>query len=342
MAFVLASTGQPKFFPEIPVPVPKPTLARRCSTSAIAALLTTTLLGVTRPAHADLDPIVMFDGFEGCASTQGEIGPEGGVLRLCGAQLTIPPDAVATPTLFGIERIDDPGQAPFDMEFAGPAFRFTPFNPGLRQQASVRVPRTDGRRGGLAYFFPDDAQYTLIEACQISASGVQQFSSQLGDFVALRYLGDLPDSTQGLGDGIIETITGKIQTKFDIDAPGNNHAIYQDLEDGRRQVMIASMIDGDQFEYIRFDLVVDFAAGNGELQQISRLGSIGGSYIVDVLGSASITFGDLSDGRIRAVVDATLASGPEQIPFHATIDAAAERYIFPPSLQCPGGDFPPG
>ncbi len=101
------------------------------------------------------------------------------------------------------------------------------------------------------------------------------------------------------------------------------------------------MIEGDQFEHVRFDLVVDFAAGEGELVQISRLGSIGGSYIVDLMGTASITFGDLSDGRIRAEVEATLVSGPEEIAFHAIIDAAAERYIFPPSLQCPGGDFPP-
>ena len=56
-------------------------------------------------------------------------------------------------------------------------------------------------------------------------------------------------------------------TRFDIDAPGNNHAIYQDQEDGRRQITIVSMLEGDQFEYVRFDLVVDFAAGDGDLVQ---------------------------------------------------------------------------
>lgn len=323
------------------MPDPKPTPRPRAPTSAIATMLATALLTVANAAHAEIDPIVMFDGFDGCAPVQREIGSEGGTLRLCGAELVIPPDAVAAPVLFGIERLEDPGAAPFDMEFAGPAFRFTPPDPGLQQQASVRVPRADARIGGLAYFFPDEAQYILIEACQVSAGGVQQFSGALGDFAALRYLGDLPESTQSLGDGTIQTMTGTVEADFDIDAPGNNHAIYQDREDGSRLVTIASMIEGDQFEYVRFDLVVDFAAGTGELVQISRLGSIGGSYIVDLMGTATITFGDLSDGRIRADIEATLASGPEQIPFHATIDAAAERYIFPPSLQCPGGDFPP-
>ena len=303
---------------------------------AIALLATATI------ARAEVDPTVMFDGFDGCAPVQREIGSEGGMLRLCGAELVIPPDAVAGSTLFGIEHLEDPAAPPFDMEFAGPAFRFTPLDPGLQQQASVRVPRADARTGGLAYFFPDDAQYILIEACQVSTGGVQQFSGLLGDFAAVRYLGDLPGNTQGLGDGSIQTTTGPLEVDFDIDAPGNNHAIYQDREDGSRLVTIASMTEGDQFEYVRFDLVIDFAAGEGELVQISRLGSIGGSYIVDLMGTATITFGDLSDGRIRAEVEATLASGPEQIPFHATIDAAAERYIVPPSLQCPGGDFPPG
>lgn len=320
---------------------PQSATVHRFPMHALASVLGTALFAVGATAHAEVDPTVMFDGFDGCAPVQREIGPEGGMLRLCGAELVVPPDAVAAPVLFGIERLDDPGEPPFDMEFAGPAFRFTPQDPGLQQQASVRVPRADARIGGLAYFFPDVAEYILIEACQVSAGGVQQFSGLLGDFAALRYLGDLPDSTQGLGDGTIQTLTGTIQADFDLDAPGNNHAIYQDREDGSRLVTIASMIEGDQFEYVRFDLVVDFDAGTGELVQISRLGSIGGSYIVDLMGTASISFGDLSDGRIRAEIDATLASGPDEIPFQATIDAAAERYIFPPSLQCPGGDFPP-
>jgi hypothetical protein len=227
------------------------------------------------------------------------------------------------------------------MEFAGHAFRFTPADPGLQVPASVRVPRDDARIGGLAYHGVHETRYLLIEACGVSEGGLQQYSGALGDFAAVRYVGDLPANTQGLGDGTIQTLTGTVAADFDLDAPGNNRAIYQDQEDGRRQVTIVSMLEGDQFEYVRFDLVADFAAGDGELVKISRLGSIGGSYIVGLIGSASITFGNLADGRIRATIDATLESGPEQIPFHATIDAAAERFIFPPSLQCPGGDFPP-
>lgn len=318
-----------------------PIVAPRSPTLKAVAVLALAGLALAGAAHAEVDPIVMFDGFDGCAPVQREIGPEGGSLRLCGAELAVPPDALAAPTMFGIERLADPGVAPFDMAFAGPAFRFTPADPGLQAPASVRVPRSDASIGGLAVHLADDAHYLLIEACGVSAGGLQQYTSALGDYAAVRYLGDLPPSTQGLGDGTIQTLTGTVPADFDIDAPGNNHAIYQDQEDGRRLVTIVSMLEGDQFEYVRFDLVVDFDAGDGELVQISRLGSIGGSYIVDLIGSASIAFGDLSDGRIRATIDATLESGPEQIPFHATIDAAAERFIFPPSLQCPGGDFPP-
>src|SRR5687768_16869203 len=176
LAFASAPTGQPASFLEFPVSDPKPIAILRSAPRAVAAVFAAARLTVANTARADVDPVVMFDGFDGCAPVQGEIGPAGGVLRLCGAQLTIPPDAVVEPTVFGIERLDESGEAPFDMEFAGPAFRFTPLDPGLQQQASVRVPRADARHGRLAYFFPDDAQYILIEACQVSAGGIQQFS----------------------------------------------------------------------------------------------------------------------------------------------------------------------
>ena len=97
-----------------------PLNGRRSCVSLLLALAST-----STSVFAEDDPIVMFDGFDGCAPVHRTIGPEGGVLRLCGAQLTIPAGSVGAPTTFGIERLESAPSAPFDMEPAGPAFRFT-------------------------------------------------------------------------------------------------------------------------------------------------------------------------------------------------------------------------
>jgi hypothetical protein len=292
-------------------------------------------------ALADFDEIISFDGFDGCEPVQASIGSEGGTLRLCGAQLSIPANAVTVATTFGIERVSAPPSAPFDMELAGPVFHFTPTDVTLQAPASVRVPRENGRRGGLSVD-TGDGSLLMIEACRFSASGLQQFFRQLGTFGAVRYVGDLPENTQGLGDGIVETIVHGRTITYDLDAPGVNWAIYQDQPDGRRQVTVRAMLehDGGQFEAVRFDLSVDAATNSGDITQISLLGMFNGSFIAGLLGSASITFGDLSDGRIRANVDATLVSGPTSLPFQATLDVGVERYIFPPELNC--GKSPSG
>ncbi len=299
------------------------------------------LMAASTPALAE-DPIVMFDGFDGCDPVTTSIGPEGGVLRLCGAQLTVPAGSVAAPTTFGIERLDDPAAPPFDMESAGPAFRFTPGGVTLDPPAVVRLPREDGRRGGLAQEVPLEGGFVLIEACDQSTGGLQQYFDRLGTFGAFRFVGPLPDSTQGLGDGTLSAVADGVETHYDIDTPGNNYAIYQDSPNGSRQVLVTAMNDlpNGGFEYLRLDLAVNAATGQGSIIQISLLGPVNGSYILGLLGQASITFGDLSDGRIRADIEANLVSGPQNIPFRAQIDVGVERYIFPPSLSCP--ESPPG
>lgn len=303
------------------------------------------LLGLASASPAVLaqqDAIILFDGFDGCAPVQTSIGPEGGVLRLCGAQLTIPAGSVAAPTTFGIERLETAPVAPFDMEPAGPAFRFTPGGLALDPPAIVRVPREDGRRGGLAQDVPWEGGFVLIEACGQSHGGLQQFFGELGTFGAFRFIGPLPDSTTDLGDGIITAVADGVHTAYDIDTPGNNYAIYQDRPDGSRQILVTAMNDlpNAGFEYLRLDLAVNAQTGQGSIIQISLLGPVNGSYILGLLGQASITFGDLSDGRIRADIEANLVTGPLNIPFRAQIDVGVERYIFPPSLSCP--EMPPG
>lgn len=307
-----------------------------------AAALLVGLASASMVAFAQSDPVVMFDGFDGCAPVQSTIGPEGGELRLCGAQLTVPPGSVGAPTTFGIERLESAPPAPFDMEPAGPAFRFTPDTLTLNPPAIVRVPRVDGRRGGLAVDVPSEGGFLLIEACGQSQGGLLQYFGGLGTFGAFRFVGPLPDSTQGLGDGTMTAVADGVATAYDIDTPGNNYAIYQDRPDGGRQVLVTAMNDlpNGQFEYLRLDLAVNAATGQGSIVQISLLGPVNGSYILGLLGQASISFGDLSDGRIRANIEANLVSGPQNIPFQAQIDVGVERYIFPPSLSCP--ESPPG
>jgi hypothetical protein len=308
-----------------------------CSRAALLLALT----AASAPTFAE-DPIVMFDGFDGCDPVTASIGPEGGELRLCGAQLTVPAGAVAAPTTFGIERLATAPDAPFDMEPAGPAFRFTPGALALDPPAVVRIPREDGRRGGLAQDVPWEGGFVLIEACDQSAGGLQQYFGELGTFGAFRFVGPLPDSTQGLGDGTLTAVADGVQTQYDVDRPGNNYAIYQDSPGGSRQVLVTAMNDlpNGGFEYLRLDLAVNAATGQGSIIQISLLGPVNGSYILGLLGQASISFGDLSDGRIRAQIEANLVNGPQNIPFQAQIDVGVERYIFPPSLSCP--EMPPG
>src|SRR5690606_5617039 len=91
--------------PEIAVPDLLPIVAPRLPTLKAVAIVALAGLALAGAAHAEVDPIVMFDGFDGCAPVQREIGPEGGSLRLCGAELAVPPDALAAPTMFGIERL---------------------------------------------------------------------------------------------------------------------------------------------------------------------------------------------------------------------------------------------
>lgn len=294
-------------------------------------------------ARADVDPVVLFDGFEGCDPVHAQIGPAGGTLRLCGAVLRVPAGAVAEPTLFGIERLETPPPAPFDMEPAGPAFRFLPEDRVFAQPPSVRVPREDERRGGLAVDVGSASGMLLIEACEVSHGGVQQFVDVLGIFGAVRYAGTLPTSTSGLGSGTVKATVNGVSHDHDLDTPGNNWAVHQDLSGGARQVLMVAMkeFSDGSFEYVRLDFMVEPGSGTGSLQQISALGASNGSYIDGLLGSATLTLGDLSDGRLRGTITAELVSGPASIPFSADFDIVSERYYFPPSLSCPGG-MPPG
>lgn len=315
---------------------------RKHGRSPVAAAVAAFTLVAAWPASASSDDIVMFDGFDGCAPVQALIGPEGGTLRLCGAQLAVPENAVATPTLFGIEQLATPPSVPFDMELAGPAFRFTPGNQFFDELVSMRVPREDARRGGLAMEDPVEESLFMIEACQYSNGGLQQFVPVLGTFATIRYVGDLPDNNQGLGDGYVLTTINGVTNEHDLDAPGSNWAIYEDRPDGSRQVTVSSMnYLNDTLEYVRMDFTVDAATSSGELQQISVIGAASGSYIIDLIGSATITFGDLADGRIRGQVEATLISGTEEVDFEASFDLGVERYYFPPELACPGDGKPP-
>lgn len=322
----------------MPTSMPSPF---RTSSLAVALLA---LLLPARTTHAAIDPIVMFDGFDGCAPVQAEIGPAGGTLRLCGAVLTVPPDAVESPVLFGIAPVDEPDAAPFDMELAGPAFRFTPDDVYFPIAPSIRVPREDARRGGIAMHDPTEQEFFMIEACEVSRGGVQQYSGILGTFAAVRYIGDLPVSTQGLGDGTLEATIAGTTHLHDLDTPGANWAIYNDLPDGRKLITVSTLKDvPNGIEAVRLDFTIDPQAGTGDLAQISALGSVSGSFIAGIMGEATLVLGDISDGRIRGTIDATLASGADTVAFDAQFDIAAERYYFPPSLSCPGGgDFPPG
>jgi hypothetical protein len=303
-------------------------------------ILLAAAFGAAAPTADAGEDAIFADGFEdrstNCAPVRALFGSEGGSLSLCGAELIVPPDAVAAPTQFGIERLAAPPPAPFDMEYAGAAFRFTPDDRVLDRAASVRVPRQDARRGEFGLYDPSMSDYLFIEPCRISDGDLQQFMRQLGTFAALRYQGDLPSSTTGLGDGQVTAQVDGVPRAFDIDEPGS-WAIYRDVSDGSRLVTINAfhLVDGDQIEQLRIDLNVNAATGSGSLTQISLLGPRSGTYIVGIMGSASISFGNLSDGRIRAHVEATLA-GSESVPLQADFDVGVERFIFPSELQCPG------
>jgi hypothetical protein len=321
----------------------KRSFARSPLTSRLSIAIGIILSGASGFAMADPDQIIMFDGFEGCGPVEMEIGPAGGVLRRCGAEMVVPPNAVAVQTLFGIERSASAPPAPFDMELAGPAVRFTPIGHSFDEPISVRVPRDDSRRGGLAIHDPAEPALLMIEACGYSATGLQQFVGALGTYAAIRYVGHIPASTQGLGDGELVATTEGNTLVHDLDSGGDSWAVYHDLPDGSRQVTVHALESSDDsFEFTRLDFSINPQTGAGSLQQISVLGTHNGSYINGLIGEAEITFGDLSDGRLRGQIEATLESGPNQLSFEATFDVAVERFYFPPELSCPGGKPPPG
>lgn len=167
------------------------------------------------------DDRIFEDGFElvapSCVPVQATIGSEGGALSLCGARLEVPPGAVAQPTTFGIERVDAPPPPPFDMSFVGPVFRSTPADAPLQQPLSITVSRTNAARSGLLRFESEFDEFVLIEACGVSDTHLQQYVWQLNTFSAARYIGDLPPSTQGLGDGTVAAVVDGVPRSYSVE-----------------------------------------------------------------------------------------------------------------------------
>lgn len=321
-------------------------MSHRVFRASVPLVLTIAVASSFAQAGVDPKELIFVNGFEvaapSCAPVQATIGSEGGTLELCGAKLEVPASAVAQPTTFGIERVDDPPPPPFDMSFVGSVFRFTPADAQLQQPVSITVPRTDTARGGLVRFDDQFGEFVLIEACGVTDTSLQQFQFALNTFAAARFVGDLPDSTQGLGDGSVNGTIDGLPRSYDVDEPGN-YAIYEDTADGSRLITVSVLhtpAEGD-FESLRMIFTVNAADATGDVAQIEYLSSIGGeflggSYIVGIQGTASINFGDLGDGRVRANVDATLAkSGGGDLPLQTALDVGVERFIFPPSLSCP-------
>jgi hypothetical protein len=166
------------------------------------------------------------------------IGPDGGELSHCGATLIIPEGALADDTEISIAIDDAPPEAPFERDFAAPAFVITPELPELLLAASLTLDHdAPGSRIYLARY--DDAEQTYfgIESCETTDTTIQQFVGAFGTWTVLRDVNDYPDSTQGLGDGTMELSFLATDTTFDLDSPGS-YGIYQSSESGDRSVTL--------------------------------------------------------------------------------------------------------
>lgn len=274
--------------------------------------------------------------------SSAEIGPEGGTLEHCGAKLVIPPGALADTQSFQIGIDPAPPQAPFHYELASPVFNIRPQNPGLQQPASLTIAheaadsrfelvRYDERFGGFA----------PIEACEVTATSIQQFVGVLGTWAVLADTLDYPDSTTGLGDGTLDLDFQGDQVTYDLDA-ANSYGIYQANEDGSKTVTLLAIreVKGG-LERLRIDLST-LALGGGALVQVDWLSTVTGtgySYIQGLIGSAGEISVEETEGRLLGSLSANVQGGdpPGEVPLSLSFDVAVELFAFPPELSCPSG-----
>lgn len=274
--------------------------------------------------------------------SSAQIGPEGGTLEHCGATLVVPAGALADTVSFQIGVDPAPPEAPFQHELASPVFNIRPQNPGLRQPASLTLAheaadsrfelvRYDERFGGFA----------AIEACEVTATSIQQFVGVLGTWAVLRDTVDYPESTSGLGDGTLDLDFLEDQVAYDLDA-ANSYGIYQENEDGSKTVTLLAIREvEDGLERLRIDFST-LAAGGGALVQVDWLSTVtstGYSYISGLIGSAGEIEVDETNGRLVGTLSANVQGGdpPGEMPLSVSFDVAVEVFAFPPELSCPGG-----
>lgn len=291
-------------------------------------------------------------GEEGGAGGQGgadcqvpssaAIGPDGGVLEHCGATLVIPAGALTEPVSFQIGIQAEPPEPPFQHELASPVYDIRPVNPGLLQPASLTIahPPADSRFV-LARYDERAGAFGGIEACEVTATSMQQFIGILGSWAVLRDTVDYPESTAGLGDGTMDLDFLGSAVSYDLDAD-NSFGIYQQNEDGSRNVTLLAIreVEGG-LERLRVDFSA-LAQGGGSLTQVDWLSTVtssGYSYIAGLIGSeGQITVEEVA-GRFIGSLSANVQGGDPAMeqPITVSFDVAVEVFAFPPELSCPGG-----
>lgn len=264
------------------------------------------------------------------------IGSAGGTLEHCaGARLVVPPGALDADVELSITRVEvdvDP-QAP--LVLAGPAFAFgAPSGTSLALGVEVVLPHDGGDRVEIAALI--DGAWETFEACGVTDSTIDQSVGFFGTFAALRDPTTYPDSgPSGLGAGTIEYTFGTLSETLEIDPSG--YGIDEDPgarrsltfvfrrsdEDGLRQVDLRFVLEADGTL-----LPVQLAHADTVLSEI---------WSADELahpGDTTIAITRDEAGALEGTIDATLHLGDEERAFHATFDASAEPWRYPPERVC--------
>ncbi len=276
------------------------------------------------------------------ASASLSIGPAGGRLSLCGASVTVPAGAMATPVTFGIEMVAAPTPPAEPRVLAGPAFRFTPDDVVLSGPVDVAVPH-GGATGRLEIYAVVGGELFGFEACTSDAETIgQTFGSidgfvlgALGTFVAVQDTYAYAETKDDLGNGTLTAMVGARALAFDV---GPDGFALDEVYGPFVGLTVETMVPGADFEQLRVQLVVP---ENGPVDVIHvqwfsmiELWSLGVPGAPGTTGTSDVVVG--ADGRLRGDVSGTLSSGEQSIAFTATLDVVADYWRYPAERVCPG------
>jgi hypothetical protein len=271
----------------------------------------------------------------------------GGLLELCGAEVTMPPGVLAEPRTLTLSIVSQPPGVPQSLAAGGPAFEVEIEGDLPATESApfyVIVPHVETSRYVYLYVHAGGA-WNYVEACTREADRIGQEAWSEGVFVTLVETEDFPASVTGLGSGTVDVTFDEVANSFDLDSGAiETHAIYDSTGDGRTVTLSATKEAADSsLERLRIDLGID-NDGNASLIQVTYGSTADAegfwSYLPFFPQAAQVELTRDQGGELTGSLSTELTRGETLSPFSASFDVVVERYRYPPEGYCnlPEGD----